>query len=370
MCGCIDILAETSISVRGAWLQGGRVHSLSPVPYMTPLPRESIYERCLIPTMSLFSSANLSFQSNMNTQHISREYAFSKPSLTLLTTQQELRPFPLSFPAGTKNGPARTDHNNRTTVEERSYRQPPRLLWSLPQKRPNQSQTSEGVEDPDEVHPRAFSGIYSAKRLKCPATPPLTSPISSCNSVVTTGLSRPLLNLLDAKTMLTEREDHADDDQLESNCLKTLRSPFEYTQELVTSHTDPIAKDGTDPHRPLRNGNTPGYIYFAPTNPSDKANQALDTHRMVPRRQLSYHGPASNPGPRPLHKSTGSGGLRHDAKQHAEDNSIESRSYSTPNASVARPYDSESIRSKPRPLLDLSEHKDEIQEAVSIPELK
>ena len=305
------------------------------------------------------------FQSNMNTRHISREYAFSKPSPTFLRTQQELRPLPLSFPASTKGGPACTERNDRRTVEERSYPQPPRLLWSLPQKRPNQSQTSEGVEDPEESHSKALSGIYSAKRLKCPATPPLTSPISSCNSVVTTDSPRPLLDLLDAETLLTEREDHTDDYQLESNCLKTLSSPFKYTQQLVTSHTDPIAKNGTNLHRPLRDGNPPGYIYFAPTNPSDKANQAV-----VPRRQLSYRGPASNPGPRPLHKSTGSEVLRHDAKQQAEDYSNESRSYSTPNASVPRPYDSEPIRSKPRIRLDLSEQKDDVQEAVSIPELE
>lgn len=269
----------------------------------------------------LFSSENFSVLSKMDIQHVSRD---PKSSFTLLTTRQESPAVPFRSPASTNNGPVRTRHNNRTTiVENRSYPQPSRLLWSLPHKRSNQSSTSGRFGDPEEFSPRAFSGIYSAKRLKGPATPPLSNSISSCNDVITTGFSRPLLDLSEAKTLLPERVAYAKaiDDRFESDRPKILRSPFEYTQDLVTSRITATAT--TD-------------------------NQRTD------------------PWPRSLRKSTASWGLRHEAQRHAEDYNTESRSDSTLNASTTRPYLSEPVRSKPRVWLDLPEQKHEIQEAVSI----
>lgn len=307
----------------------------------------------------------------MDVQCISRECAFSESSLTLLTRQQESSAFQIDSPAGTNSRPISIRRNNRTAiVKGPSYTQPPQLLWTLPQKRSNQTLALERVE-PERSHPRAFSGIHSAKRFKGPITPPLPSPLSSCNNVVTTGLSRPLLDFSEAKSLSPERAEPAEStgDQLDSDRPKTLRSPFEYTKELVTSQVDPNAKNDIhrfNPNGPVRSEKSSGYIYYAPTNPSNKTNQALDAHRRVPRRQLSYGDPPSKTGPRSLHKTTGSRELRYDAERHAEDFTLDSWSDRALNPSAAGPYRSELMRSEPRLWLDLAEQEDTIQEAVSI----
>ncbi len=309
-------------------------------------------------------------QSNM--QHIPREYAPSESSLTFSTNKQESGAFRFDFPAGTNSRPVSTVHNNRPTiVRGRSYPQSSCLLWSLPQKRSNQSSTSGRAGEPKESHPRAFIGIHSAKRLKGRTTPPLSSPLSSCNGVVTAGLPQSLLNFSEAETVSLERADTAEntDNHLETYTPKTLQSPFEYTQELVASQVKPNAKKDPrrfDPKSQLLSRKSAGYIYFAPTNPSEKAKHLFDAHRKVPGRQLSYGDSPSKPVPRCLHKSTASWELRHEAERHTHDYNLESRSDSTLNAFTARPYQSEPIRCKPRLRLDLSQRKDEIQEAVSI----
>ena len=311
---------------------------------------------------------------NMDVHHISREYAFSETSLTLLTSQQELSAFQSDFPAGTSA--VHTGHNNRTTiVEERSYPQPPYLSLTLPQKRPNHSLISGRVGDLEESHPGVFTGVYPAKRLKGLITPPLPSPLSSCNSVVTTGLSQPSLDVSELNIVSLERADPAEltGDRLDSDRPKILRSPFEYTPELVNSQIDPIAEKDIqrfNPNRRVRSEKPSGYSYYAPTNPFDKTTQTLDTLRRVPRRQLSYGGDSpSKPGPRSLHKTTGSLELRHDAERHAEDYDLDSWSDTTFNASAARPYYSESTRSKARLWRSLSEEKANIQVAVSMQKL-
>ena len=307
-------------------------------------------------------------RSNMDARHISRDYPFSESSLTLLTSQQDSSAFKFDFPAGTNSRPSSTEHNRTTVVGERSYPQPLHLLWTLPQKRSNQTLASGRFGDPEESHPRAISGIYSAKRLKGRITPPLPN---ACNNVVT--ISRPLLDLSEAKTVSSVQADPAEaasGKQLDFDRPKTLRSPFEYTQGLLTiSQVDSTANNDIqrfDPNRPMSSEDSSAYILYAPSNPSDKINQTLDANRRVPRRQLSYGDPPSKPGPRTLHKSTGSWELRHDAERHAEEHDLDSWSDSTSNASAARSDHSEPIRSKPRLWLDLSEEKDKIQEAVSI----
>ena len=226
------------------------------------------------------------------------------------------------------------------------------------------------VGGPEESPTRALSGSHSAKRLKDLVTPPLSSTIPSYNRLVTTGLSRPLLDFSEAKTVLPKRADHAEatSHHLEPDRPKTLRSPFEYTRDLVTNHIDPIGKNSMqrfDLNRSLRSWNSSEYIYFAPTNPSDKTSQASDIHRRVPRQRLSYGDPPSKPGSR-LHKSTGSWELRHEAERHAEGHNLDLRSNTTLNASAARPYHFRPAQSKHRLCFDSSERKDEIQEAVSI----
>ncbi|CAF9933187.1 hypothetical protein IMSHALPRED_009084 [Imshaugia aleurites] len=322
--------------------------------------------------MSLFSAANSSGQSNMGVQHISREYIFSEPSLALLTGQQNLNVFQFDSLAGTNSRPVSTGHNNRTRiVEKRGCPQSPHLLWTLPQKRSNQSLTSGRVEGPEQCHPRAFSDICSAKRWKGSVTAPLPSPLSS---VVTTRIPRPLLDFSEAKTVSLERTDSAEVtcDQTDCDRRKTLRSPFEYTHDFVTNKIDPNANNDIqrlDSNKPVHSKNSSGYIYYAPTNPSDAVSQVLDAHRRVPRRQLSYGDPPSKSGPRSLHKTTGSWELRQEAERYAEAYGLNSWLDSTSHASDARPYHSEP-RSKPRLWLDLSEQKDGIQEAVSIPNCK
>lgn len=313
---------------------------------------------------------------NMDVQHISRKHAFSETSLPLLTSQQELSAFQFDFPAGTNSSAVHTGHNDRTTiVEERSYPQPPHLSLTLPQKRPNHSLISGRVGDLEESHPGVFSGVYPAKRLKGLIPPPLPSRLSSCNSVVTTGLSQPSLDFSELNIVSLERADPAEvtGDRLNSDRPKILRSPFEYTPELVNSQSDPIAEKDIqrfDPNRRVRSGKSSGYTYYAPTNPFDKTTQTLDTLRRVPHRQLSYGGDSpSKPGPRSLHKTTGSRELRHDAERDAEDYDLGSWSDTTFNASAARPCYSESTRSKARLWLDLSEEKVNIQEAVSMQKL-
>lgn len=330
-----------------------------------------IFRRCLIPTMSLFSSAKSSDHSNMDFQHISREHAFSEASSTLLTSPVESSAFQLDFPAATNSKAISTGFNNRTTiVEERSYPQSPHLLLTLPQKRSNHSPISGTIGDVEESHPRAFTEIYSAKRLKGSDTLPLPNPPWSCKITVATGSSRPLIDSSKANTVSPERADPAKitADQLNYDRPKTLRSPFEYTPKLLTSQID-IQRANSN--RPVRSERSIGYIYYAPTNCSDKTNQQFDAHRRVPRRQLFYGGdPPSKPGPRSLHKTAGSWELRHEVERDAEDYDLDSWSDGTLNASAARPYRSEPIRSKPRLWLDLSEEKDNIQEAVSILKLQ
>ena len=307
----------------------------------------------------------------MDVQHTSSGCAFSESSLTSLIRQQDLSAFHFCFPTGTNSRPFSTDHDNRTTIMEgRSYLQPPDLLRNLPQKRSNQSLTSGRAEGPDESQLRVFSGTYSAKRLKGAIKPPLPNSPSPCNDVVKTSVSQPLPDFLEAQTVSPEPADPAErtSDQIHSESPKTLRSPFEYVQELVSNQVDPAAKTDVQrfrSNRSARDEDSLGYIYYAPTNPSDKTSQTSEAHRRIPRRQLSYGDPFSKPEPRSLHKTTGSWELRHEAERHAEEHDLDTWSESTSNASAARPYHSDPVRSKPRIWLDLSEG-DNIQEAVSM----
>ena len=304
----------------------------------------------------------------MDTQQLSKKPSFSS-SLTLPTAQQESRAFQSSPPIGTN---VRTGHSDRTTVvENRSNSQHSRLLWSLPQKRSIQNPSSGRVRGPEESDTKAFPRVYSTKRLKGVNEPPLSSPVTLCNCVAASSLSRPLRDISEAKTQSLEQVDSAEatDDLLGFGHPKCLQSPFEYTQDPVTRRINQTAKNciqRINHNELLCSGNSSGYFYFAPTNPSDKTNQPLDAAHMVPRRQLSYVDPPSKPRPRSLHKSAGSWELRHEAKRHSEDCNIQPRSDST---LIARPYHSEPIRSKPRFWLDLSEQSDEIKKAVSISKL-
>lgn len=308
----------------------------------------------------------------MDSQQLSRKSSFSGSFLTLPTAQRKSCAFQSSAPVGTNGRPVRTGHSDRTTVvENRSNRQHSRLLWSLPQKNPNQNPSLGMVGGPGQSDTRAFSGVYATKRLKGPTTPPLSSPVASCDRVAASGLSRPLLNISEANTQSLERVDSAEatNNRLGIAHPKCLQSPFEYIHDPVARRISQTPRNyiqRIDHNEPLRNENSSGYFYFSPSNPSDKANQALDAPHMVPRRQLSYVDPPSKPRPRSLHKSTGSRELRHEAKRHAEECNIQLRSEST---LTARPYHSEPIRSKPRLRLDLSEQKDEIKKAVSISNL-
>ena len=320
--------------------------------------------------MSLFSSANSSGQNNMDVQRISRGCNFPESSHTLLTKQQGLYALQFDFPAGTNGRPSSTGHNPSAVVKERSYSQTPHLLWTLPQKRSNQSLTSERFGDL-EAHPRASSGIYSAKRLKGPTTAPLPGPPSSYDSAITTSFSRPFLDFFDSETVSPERAAPAEfpGDQLDFDRSKALRSPFEYTQRLVTSHVDPNAKKDIqrlDPNETAPGEKSSRYIYYAPTNCYNKPDQASEVPRKVPNRQLSYGDPSREIAPRCLHKTKGSRELRHEAERHAEDYNLQLCSDSTFDASAARPYHSQRTWSKPRLWLDLSEQEDTIQEAVRI----
>ena len=305
----------------------------------------------------------------MDTQQLSRKRSFSGSFLTLPTAQQQFRAFQSRVPVGTNGRPVRTGQSYWTTVvENRNNRQHSRLLWSLPQKRSNQNPSLGSVGGQEQSNTRAFSRVYSTKRLKGPITPPLSSPVASCERVAPSSLSRPLLSIFEAKTRSQEQVGSAEatDDLLGIAHPKYLQSPFEYTQDPITRRINQSAEDciqRIDHNEPLYRENSSRYFYFAPTNPSDKTNQALNAPHMVPRRQLLYVDPTSKPRPRSLHKSTGSRELRHEAKRHAEDCNIQPRSDST---LIAKPYHSEPIRSKPRPRLDLSEQKDEIKKAVSI----
>ena len=323
--------------------------------------------------MSLSSSKFSSVQSNMNFQHLSRELTHleSSPSSN---SQRESRAFQFGFPAAMNAKPVCTGSDHEITNQQ-IFLKSPCSICSLPQKRSNPSLASERVGDLEASYSRAISGFYSAKRLKGSITPPLSSTFSSWdNSGVSTGISQPMLGFPQVKTVLPKRAQPAEatDDQLESDCGKTLQSPFEYTPELGTSHDKPTARNGIqlfDSRGSLRDGNSSAYIYFAPTNPCDKTNQALEAHPQVPRRQLSYGGPRdqpSKPGPRSLHKSTGSWELRCEAERHAKDCNLGYLSDKLLNASTARAYHSEPMRSKPRLWLDLSLQKDKIQKAVRI----
>ena len=312
--------------------------------------------------------------SNMDVQHISRDFAFSESSLT--SSQQGLSAFTFDFPAGTNSTAISNGHQRRTkTVVEQKC--PPHATspLTLPQKRSNHSLISGRIGHEEESHPKAFTGSHSAKRLKGPITPPLPSSLSSCNSVVRVDSSRPLLDLSEVNTVSRDIDlAEAIGDQLDSDRPKILRSPFEYTPELVNPRVDTTAKNNVrrfDPDKLESSDKTSGYIYYAPTNPSDKANQTLDAHRRIPRRKLSYRSdPPSKPWPRFLHKTRASCELRREAERDAEDYGLDSWSDSTLSASAARPYHSERIRSKPRLWLDLSEDNGKIQEAVSIPDLR
>lgn len=320
--------------------------------------------------MSLFSSANSPGQNNMDIQRISRGCNFLESSHTLLAKQQGLNAFQSDFQASMNGRPSSTGHTPSAVVKERSYSQPPHILWTLPQKRSNQSLSPERVGDP-EAHPTAFSGIYSAKRLKGPKTAPLPGPSSSYDNTITTGLSRPFLDLFDSETVSPERAAPAEitSDQLDFDRSETLRSPFEYTQRLVTSHVDPNAKKDIqclDANEAVPSEKFSRYIYYAPTNCYNKPDQALGVHRKVPNRQLSYGDPSREIAPRCLHKTKGSRELRHEAERHAEDYNLEMCSDSTLDPSTAVPYHSERTWSRPRLWLDLSEQEDTIQEAVSI----
>lgn len=300
--------------------------------------------------------------------NVAKEDAFSKPSPTFLTSQKESGAFQIGFPAGMNRKPIGTEQIGRRTIAGQSYPRPSHLLWTLPRKRSSQSQTSGRAGEPEGSHPRTFSGLYTAKRLKGSFTPPLPSPSSSCKNVAMT------LHFLEAKTLSPERAGTAETtgSQLECGRPNTLRSPFEYTQKLITSQADPSANDNQrfDSKRPVCRESPSGYIYYAPTNPSEKTNQILDAHHRVPHRQLSYGDPPSKPEPRSLHKATGSWELRHEAERHAEDYNLDSRSTNTWSASAARFYHSEPIESKPRLWLDLSEQNGNIQKAVSIQKLQ
>ena len=320
--------------------------------------------------MSLFSSAKFFGQKIMDVQHISRGCNFTASSHTWLTNQQGLYAFQVDFPTGMNGRPSSTGQKPSAVVKERSYSQSPHLLWTLPQKRSNQSLTSERFGDL-EAHPRVSSGIYSAKRLKGPTTAPLPDPPSSYDSSNTTRLSRPFLNLFDSKTVSPERSAPAEfpGDQLDPDRPKALRSPFKYTQRLVGSHVDPNAKKDIqrrDANETEHSEKSSRYIYYAPTNCYNKPDQAFGVHRRVPSRQLSYGDPSREIAPRCLHKTKGSWELRHEAERHAEDYNLELCSDSTLDASAARPYHSKGNWSKPRLWLDLSEQDDTIQEAVSI----
>lgn len=311
----------------------------------------------------------------MDVQLISREYAFSESPLALPTSRQDISVFQFDSLTGMISRPSSTGHNNNTTiVAKRGRSQPPHLLWSLPRKRSNQTLTSEGVGDPEEFHAKAISGVYSAKRWKGPVIVPLTNPLSSCKSVVTTGIPWPLLDFPEAKTVSPKRADFAEGtgDQLDYDRPRTLRSPFEYTQKLATSQVDPAAKNEIqrfDSNRSVHSKNSSVYTYHAPTIPSDNVNQTSDTHRRVPCRQLSYGDPPSKSGPRSLHRTTGSWELRQEAERHAEECNLNSLLDSTLHAPAARPCHFEPTRCKPRLWLDLTEQRDGIQEAVSIPKL-
>ena len=302
----------------------------------------------------------------MDTQQLSRKRSFSGSFLALPTAQQKSRAFHSSAPVGTNSRPVRTGHSDRTTiVETRSNRQHSRHLC---QKTSNQNPSLGRVGGPGQSDTRAFSG--ATKRLKGLTTPPLSSRISSSNRIAAS-VSRPLLNISEANTQSLERVDSAEatDNLLGIDHPKCLQSPFEYTHDPVTRRINQTAKNciqRIDHNEPLSSENSSGYFYFALTNPSDKAKQALDAPHIVPRRQLSYVDPPSKPRPRSLHKSTGSRELRHEAKRHAEECNIQLRSEST---LTAGPYHSEPIRSKSRLRLDLSEQKDEIKKAVSISKL-
>ena len=325
-------------------------------------------------TMSHFyhiivSSTNSFGQPTMDVQHMSRGCAFSVSTSTSLKMEQELSAFQFCFPATTSSRPFSTGNNNMATnLEGRSYSQPPDLQRKLPQKRSNQSLTSLRAEGQVESHLETLSGINSAKRLKGAIVSLLPNPPSPCNDMVETSVSQPSTDFLEAQTVSPERADTAEctSDETHSDRPKTLRSPFEYNQELIPNQVDSAAK--TDVQRfhvigSLRGENSLGYIYYAPTNPSDTTSQTSEAHRRIPRRQLSYGDPSSKP--KSLHKTAGSRELRQDAEWHEEDFDLGSWSDSTSNASAARPYHSEPIRSKPRIWLDLSE-QDKIQEAVSM----
>ena len=309
-------------------------------------------------------------QKTMDVQRISRGCNFPESSHTLLTNQQGLYAFQVDFPTAVNGRPSSTRQNPSAVVKERSYSQSPHLLWTLPQKRSNQSLTLEGFGDLED-HLRASSGIYSAKRLKGPTTAPLPDPPSSYEIANTIGLSRPSLDSSDSETVSPERAAPGEfpGDQLHPERPKALRSPFEYTQRLVTSHVDPNAKKDIqllDANKTVPSEKSSRYIYYAPTNCYNKPDQAFGMHRKVPNRQLSYGDPSREIAPRCLHKTKGSRELRHEAERHAEDYDFELCSDSTQDASAARPYYSKDTWSKPRLWLDLSEQEDTIQEAVSI----
>lgn len=304
----------------------------------------------------------------MDVQHMSRGCAFSESSLISLTRQQELSAFQFGFPAATNSRPFSIGNNKRTIkMEGRSCLQPLEMQRNLPQKRSNQSLTSLGAEGQVESHSNCLPSINSAKRLKGAITP-LSNPPSPCNDVVKTSMSQPLPDFLKAQTKSPERVDPAEcsGDQTHCDRSKTLRSPFEYTQELVPTQVDSSAKADVQRFHfigSLCDEKSLGYIYYAPTNPSDTTSQASEARRRIPRRQLSYGDLSSKP--RSLHKSAGSRELRREAERQEEDYDLGSWSDSTSNASATRPYHSELTRSKPRIWLDLSE-QDKIQEAVSM----
>ena len=294
---------------------------------------------------------------------------FSRSSLIFLKSQQELASSEFGLPAGTDRKPISIGLDNQTTiVGNRDRSQSPHLLRSLPQKRSNQSLTSGSSRDSEESRRSAFPISYSVKRFKGPITPPSSSPLTSCKSVVTAGFSRPIPDFSEAVPLLLERAE-ATDDQLESDRPKPLRSPFEYTRELATSQINQNVKREIQrfgSRRPLLSGNSLRYIYFAPTNSSD--TQALDKPRRIPHRQLLYCDTFSKPGPRSLHKSTGSWGLRHEAERHADYN-FECRSNSTSYTSTDRSLHSEPRWSRSRLWSELLEQENEIKEAVSIQKL-
>lgn len=304
----------------------------------------------------------------MDVQRISRGCNSTASSHTLLTNQQGLYAFQVDFPTGMNGRPSSTGQNPSAVVKERSCSQSPHLLWTLPQKRSNQSLTSERFGDL-EAHPRASSGISSAKRLKGPTTAPLPDPPSSYDIANTTRLSRPFLDSFDSETVSPERAAPAEfpGDQLNPDRPKALRSPFEYTQRLVTSHIDPNAKKDIkhlDANETVPSEKSSRYIYYAPTNCYNKPDQGV--HFKVPSRQLSYGDPSREIAPRYLHKTKGSWELRHEAERHAEDYNLELCSDNTLDTSATRPYPSEGKWSKPRLWLDLSEQEDMIQEAHAV----